>query len=125
MKGDEKAGLERESRREYFVVIFFVSMASKDDENDVEKSESDHSHVDSLVSAKLCMSKHILPVDSDWQWQKPTSKSRQMCRETVRTRVISQWSNLEHARSTEQSIASTDESLTIKPSDRQWLFSSR
>lgn len=51
-----------------FVVIFFVSMTSKDDENDVEESKNDQSDVNCLVSGELCMGKSIVPVDGHWKW---------------------------------------------------------
>lgn len=50
---------------EYFVEIFFVSMTSKNNENDVEKSKTNKSNIDGFVQEKISMGKSSFQIDFD------------------------------------------------------------
>ena len=57
---------ESQNQRQYLFTIFFITMTSKDDQNNVEHGWADHSQIEGFVLKKTSVRQDKIPIDIRW-----------------------------------------------------------
>ena len=84
----------------YLFLVGSITATSKDDQKDVENTQTDHGDVKSFVFHEISIGKDIVPVDLHRYGDESTRKCRQMSGKALGLIQISQGSNLRSTVST-------------------------